>query len=260
MLIEAYHGGLNNQPTHRLSGPFTVLVPPTEISDEEAIDILLQERYGIRVALTEPEWITAVPAPGETELREMIGTAESELASATSHLTELGAELSKARSPLRVLYEQHMALQDACEDLFNRVGIATKPSPVSDEFMLEFGHLEVLVEVTGTKRSASLRDLSQLYKDIGSFLSQEDRAVKGLLVVNVWIGVQPDKRIPPDHRPFPENVVDFATKQGIALLDTRDLYRAYEASHEGTLKAMDFFDLLMATPGVVTVASSPASA
>ena len=133
------------------------------------------------------------------------------------------------------------------------MGISTKPSTVSDEFMLTVDDRQLLVEVKGRIKSSSQSDVSQLLKDVSTFFAKQGQAIKGVLVANSWIKLPPDEREPPDHRNFPPNVIEFASEQHIALLDTRELFRAYEANQEGLLSGADFFDLLFSTSGPVEV-------
>ena len=236
-----------------VSGPFIALVPPTEIDDETAIRLLLSELHGIGTVSEPPGWLKNFEAPGELAAADRVAAALKDVEAARTELAECEQDLRIAREPLEILYEQHFALQDRCEDVFQRMGIITKPSPVSDEFMLIMGDRELLVEVKGLTKSVAQRDVSQLFKDIGTYFAKEGRSIKGVLVAATWVKLHPDERELPDHASFPANVIDFTSEQNIALLDTRELLGAYEANQSGLLSGEDFFDLLVSTAGPVKI-------
>ena len=112
---------------------------------------------------------------------------------------------------------------------------------------------ELLVEVKGRTKSSSQSDVSQLLKDVSTFFAKQGHTIKGVLVANTWIKLPPADRKPPEHRNFPPNVIEFASQQHIALLDPRELFKAYEANQSGDLSGADFFDLLLSTDGPVKI-------
>ena len=237
----------------KVSGPFIAFVPPTEIDDEAAIRLMLSELHGIGTVAQPPDWLYRFQAPGELEAAARVGAALKDVEAAKAELSESEKELRTAREPLQILYEQHSALQGRCEDVFQRMGISTKPSTVSDEFMLTVDDRQLLVEVKGRIKSSSQSDVSQLLKDVSTFFAKQGQAIKGVLVANSWIKLPPDEREPPDHRNFPPNVIEFASEQHIALLDTRELYKAYQANQRGDLSGSDFLDILLSTDGPVKI-------
>lgn len=235
-----------------VSGRFHCLVPPTEIDDEAAVTLLLADLFDISITTPPPTWLSEIKAPGEEQAVTKLDVARADLRTAEATVQEAETQVDQEKLPLRILYEQHHVLQDTCEDVFRRIGIGTKESPVSDEFVLELRGRELLVEVTGVrKKGLPHRDLSQLYKDIGNYFAKFEKPIKGVMVANVWIDTPPNEREPPNKPPFPPNVIEFAEQQHIALLCTRELFNAYCLVREGQLTAEQFFDLLESTDGVI---------
>jgi hypothetical protein len=238
----------------RASGPFVALVPPTEISAEEAIAVILNDVFGIAASEPEPLWLGELVAPGEAPLRAAHLNALSEL-EATQYKASSSLEaLNEARSPLRIIYQQHYKLQDSVADVFRRIGFETLESPVSDEFIIALDGRCILVEVKGSGKSASQKHLSQLAKDVDTYFGRLGKVIKGVLVSNAWIKLPPPDREPPNFAVFPVNVVEFAELKRLALLDTRSLLTAYGQVIEGRASAAEIFALIMDSEGVVHIA------
>ena len=105
-----------------ISGPFIAFVPPTEIDDEAAIRLLLSELHGIGTVSPPPDWLSRFQAPGEREAAARVEAALKNVDAAKAELAESEVTLRTAKEPLQILYEQHLALQDRCEDVFQRMG------------------------------------------------------------------------------------------------------------------------------------------
>jgi len=239
-----------NEPYHT-SGLLSLLPPPTSVTDDEGVRILLEDCCGVQAPSIPPSWVAKESIPGDERRNAAIERSKEALLRAGEENDRAVADKERSDNFKRLLYEKGTSLQDIVQRTFEEIGIPTKPSPVSDEFMLVDGG-GVLVEVTGhDKKSIAGRDLSQLMKDIGNYLAEQSDDVKGLLVGNGWANLPPDERDFGDKRTFPDDVVKTATNRNIALLSTVQLFKAYCAHLEGKLDAKTTMHRIVDTAGVV---------
>jgi hypothetical protein len=239
------------------SGRLTVLVPPTDVTSEEGIRILLEDICGIQARSEPPSWVQQVAMPGDADLDARIGDATAELRQREGVLKDVEQEKEQRESFKAILYEDGFPLQEACRNTFEAMGLKTVPSPVSDEFMLEHEGQLALVEVTGSRRGVALRKVSQLNKDISEYFAQRQETIRGVFVGNPWRMRPPEQRETNDTPTFPNNVVTFAVGQHMALLSTVELFNAYCAYLEGRLDTSGLFTWLMEGEGVITADDAP---
>jgi hypothetical protein len=233
------------------SGPLVLLPPPTEVSDEEAVRILLEDFCGVQARSVAPGWARSTAMPGDDARRAAAAEARKALEVAQRMQQETLAAQVAADEFRRLLYETGLPLQDAARRTFEAIGVGTADSPVSDEFMLVRGDRKVLVEVTGVGKSVATRDLSQLIKDMGNYLAGTDEPIKGLLVGNAWRDLPLEERDSGDKPIFPVDLVKTARSHSVALLSTIELYRAYCAFLDGKLDVDQAFQRIVDTSGPV---------
>jgi len=238
---------------YKRSGPLVLLPPPTEVSDEEAIRILLEDFCGVAARAVAPGWAQAVGMPGDADRQAALSVAAKALEQAQRKQEEALAAQATADEFKRLLYEKGVPLQDVTRKTFEAMGIRTEDSPVSDEFMLVWEGERVLVEVTGAGKSIAGRDLSQLIKDLGNYLAKVGHDVKGVLVGNAWIGLPPGQRDTPDKPIFPDDVRGTAKNHSIALVSTVELFKAYCTFLEGKVTPDQVFRRIADGSGVVTL-------
>ena len=236
------------------SSQLALLPEPTEATAEEGIRVLLQSLHDYAAPAPVPPWFSAIELPGEQDLAANAADAREELRRAQQRVDEAFCEMENATKPKRILIETGLPLQETVRQLFESIGIPTSPSPVSDEFMLVDRDPPVLVEVTGTARSVSGRDLSQLIKDLGNYLASFESNAKGLLVGNAWKDLSPDARDTNDRPIFPDNVRTTAANHSVALLSTTELLHGYARFVREELTAEQIINVIRSTSGVVSFA------
>ena len=169
-----------------------------------------------------------------------------------SHLVPLVGERERREGFKPILYETGIQpLQNAVETVFKELGLKTKPSKVSDEFIVEHQGRDLLVEVKGNERSAKLTDLRQLIDYQLEHEQKHGSSIKSVLIVNSWRLIPPEKRGEKDTGIFPDNVIKRARANNIALLDTVDLYNALNCFWLGEIDGGKVFEILLNTSGVV---------
>jgi hypothetical protein len=235
------------------SGPLVLLVPPTQVSCEEGIRMLARGVLGLEMPSVVPSWVADFALPGETGLNRDIAGAQQRLEIAETELQELLRQREQKTSLKSILWENGHPLQEACRRAFEEIGINTRPSPVSDEFVVEFDGQHALVEVSGSRKSVSQRDVSQLQKDMASYFHEYGESIKGLFVGNSWKNSPPSDRGTDEKPFFPGNVRQWAANQKITLLSTTQLFGALCAHASGELDTKTIFCWLMAGEGEVNV-------
>jgi hypothetical protein len=234
------------------SGPLYVLVPPTKASSEEGIRVLLEDVCGIQARSLPPSWVSEITMPGDEELESALQSAKERLEQAQADLDTLALQRAERDSFKAILYEDGGPLQEACRKTFEAMGIGTRPSPVSDEFMIEHQGQRALVEVSGSRKPVALRDVSQLFKDMGNYLVETNEPIKGAFIGNPLRTLPPSERGTKDEPPFPPNVATFGQQHGIALLSTVELFKAYCVYLDGQLDTRTIFKWLMEGKGVLS--------
>jgi hypothetical protein len=235
-----------------VSGSVYYLPPPTRVSDDEAVRILLEDLCGIEARATAPGWAALVDLPGSCELEDQIRARQGQIHRVQKELDPLLNEKERREAFKAILYETGITpLQETVEAAFKELGFKTLPSEVSDEFYIEFGGQQALVEVKGVDKSASLKDVRQVIDYQLEYEQRHGDSIKAILVVNAWRHLPPEKRGLARTLVFPDNVVKRAEANNIALLDTVELFNALNAFWLGQVETQDLFDKLLDTRGVV---------
>ncbi len=241
-------------------GHLILLPPPTHASPTEAVRVILEDICGVSAGQAAPDWAAAIGMPGTDDLDKTIEGHRKAVEDSQAKMAPLIAERRRRANFKAILYETGIErLQDVVEAVFRELGLTTKPSKVSDEFIVEHEGLEILVEVKGHGSSAALTDLRQL---IDYQLEHEQKSgspIKSALIVNAWRSLPLEERGRPEKRGqkgtivFPDNVLRRATANNIALLDTVELYKALNAFWLGQINGAKVFDALTSASGVVTL-------
>ncbi len=233
------------------SGDLHILPPPTIASDDEAGRVILEDFCGVAVRQIAPEWAASVAMPGTNDLDQQIQSKYQAINDIQSALAPVLAERERRERLKAILYETGIEpLQEVVETVFKELGLATKPSSVSDEFVVEHEGRELLVEVKGNEKSAKLTDLRQLIDYQLQHEQKHGSAIKSVLIVNAWRSVEPEKRGQGDTVIFPDNVVRRSVDNNIALLDTVELFNALNAFWLQHIDGPAVFEAIMSTSGV----------
>jgi hypothetical protein len=235
-----------------VSGSLYYLPSPTRVSDDDAVRILLEDFCGIEARTTAPAWAESLRLEGNRGLEAEIDARRGRIERIQEELEPLLREKEHREAFKAILYETGVApLQNVVEAAFKELGFKTLPSDVSDEFYVEFAGTRALVEVKGLEKSASLTDLRQLLDYQLQHEQKHGTAIKSILVVNAWRKRPPERRGLTNTPVFPDNVVRRASANDIALLDTRELFSALNASWSEGVDTQHMLDVLIANNGVV---------
>jgi len=246
--VEREFGGrdVSPEPMFR-SGEFVLLPAPTECSDRDAVNVLLEDFFSIPRESMPPEWTDEVKLPGEDAfIRE-----DEKHAASIQELSRKRERIAKGISDLReykrLLYETGPALEAVCSRVLCELGATAHEAEVAQEdFVLEFRGTKAIVEVKGITKSVSLDDLRQLGQYREDYRLKQEVEIKGVLLGNAWRLVHPAQR----GNAFPANVQEYAEARGIALVTTCSLYDAFCRVREGKTDGADVLGKLLGGSGM----------
>ncbi len=233
------------------SGQLNLLPLPTAVSVDEAIRVVLEDFCGVPTRQLPPTWVTLIQMPGARDLDASIEQTKKEIERLQAELDPLTSERQRRESFKALVYETGVSLQETVESAFRELGLLTRPSDVSDEFIVESHGQQLLVEVKGNEKSAKLTDLRQLLDCQLEHEQKHDASIKSALIVDAWRSIAPSQRGGKEAPVFPDNVVKRAQDNDIALLDTVDLYAALNLFWLGNLSGEDVFESLFEGRGAV---------
>ena len=194
-----------------------------------------------------PAWAENIAVTGLEDVEKDIVVAQQQIRDLETTLKELQEDRGDKVRWRGLLYETGLPLQDLCENAFRELGAETRPSDVSDEFIVVVDGEEILVEVKGVGKSASKAHLGQLVVDADQ-RGEEGRFSRVALVVNAWKDLPPDQRGTNDKPWFPGNIDEMAKPAGAVLIGTDVLLEALRR-HWEVGNGMDIVRRMKATVG-----------
>jgi len=235
----------------KISGPLIFLPLPTEISDHDSINIILEDFFNIIQKTQPPEWVEALSIPKVENFKKEIETRELEIRKIELEITEYKTKIEDVKSYTQLTYETGTPLEEICKSVIIELGGTILPSEISEEeFIVEFEGQRAVVEIKGNTGSIKLTDLRQL----GDYLTSYEIANNGARIKGFLIG-NSNRLLPLEERESkvdPANVINFATIRGISLVNTAELYRAYLAMLEGKTTGQHILKQMFSKTGVIS--------
>ncbi|MCI0561825.1 MAG: hypothetical protein MN733_25340, partial [Nitrososphaera sp.] len=243
-------GGYSMLP-EGVSGPLTLLPLPSEVNDRDAINIILEDFYGLPQKTLPPEWVDQIAMPGSATLREEKNRKQYDVERLTHEIHQIDERFSQLNTYKQLLYETGIRLEEICKQVLNELGGVILPAEASQEdFIVEFEGQRAIVEVKGNTKSISLADLSQLGRYREDYAITHGAEIKGILLGNAWRLLPLNERIRAD---FPTDVVAYAMKREIALVNTVALYLAHCAVIEGRVESKHIMHRLFGAVGATSL-------
>jgi hypothetical protein len=235
----------------RESGCVIWLPPPTEISSYDAINLILQKRYGLQLEQAPPDWVEVYKLPEQIPIEEEISHHEQEIQRLKKELVTAQQRLQNASRFRKLLYEQGVeGLEPVVRDALRELGATVSDPPLKEN--REDGRLTApagqigMLEIKGRTKSLSLDDVRQLDQWVRDALFQENLESKGILIANMYCGHPPELR----NNPFPPNCVDRAKRANLCLITTTQLFRALCSYQREELDVAEFWNIVFNTDGV----------
>ncbi len=258
---EVEKDGSKHAPTTKVtarSGPVIWLPPPTEITAEEAINLILKERNGLRFEKVAPEWITAYQLPAEVPIEAEMRRLREEIRQLEAAYLLTEQQLKTEARFRKLLYEQgEDALEPVVRDALRLLGahvIDPVRRGVEDGTLVDPFGRGGLLEIKGRSGPLKFEDVRQLDFWVRSKLAEEDAvAPKGVLIANLFCSNPPGRR----GVVFPDNCVRAAQRLEICLVTTTQLFNALLLHQQGILDVERFWNAVYNTNGVCLLPELP---
>lgn len=209
------------------SGGGLFLLPIIDSYDTKPLIESLLYKIGLYTKTPLPAWTNSIEIPGEESIKKDIETSNEQLEALTTVIREKGDSLVELQKFKGLLYETGLTLQELVKLTFDEIGVKTKPSVATDEFVIELSGQEVLVEVKGNVKSVTKDDVAQLVADLMEHLKKTGQEINGLLIGNGW-RLEPLEQRDVGNKPtFSRDAIRVAENHNIALLSTTELFKAY---------------------------------
>lgn len=232
------------------SGTVIWLPPPTEITPDEAIALLLRERYGLLPHRgAPPPWATSYGLPHQQAIAARIRKKQQDVEQLKRDIARMQRQLNATTHYHRLLYEQHpedlvSVVGDVlrslgastCDLLTDTTGLVRLVSPKGQEALM-------LIRTHGGM--APLADLRQLDQWVRERLFQGDWQGRGLLLVNTEYHKPPIQR----GEAFPPKAIHAAQHFGYGLITSVQLFQAIATHQQGSLNLQHFWQSIM-TSGI----------
>lgn len=236
------------------SGDFIFLPCPTEITDIEAINFILEKLFNVYQKTPPPEWTQPIEVPGLGNIQKNIESNLQrirQISEETDKLKEKKAELINYRG---LLYETGSALEEIIRKVFTKLGYKPKPPIFREEYIVEYDDKVGIIECKGNKKSIKRDDFRQLLDYITQYDLEGKFESKGILIGNAW-RLKPLKERNKSETPiFPkgkDGIIDIAAKQNIALVSTIDIFNVFCKFLEGKIRGKDIMEKIFSAKGVV---------
>jgi hypothetical protein len=236
------------------SGSVIWLPGATKISNYDAVDIILKERYDLQFEQAPPDWVEAYKLPEQIPIEEEISYHEQEIQRLKNELATAQQSLQDASRFRRLLYEQHVdGLEPVVRDALRELGATVSDPPPKEN--REDGRLTApagqigMLEIKGRTKSLALADVRQLDQWVRDALIQDNLESKGILIANMYCGQPPELR----DNPFPSNCIDSAKRANICLMTTTQLFRALCSHQREELDIAEFWNTVFNTDGVCSL-------
>jgi hypothetical protein len=233
------------------SGNVIWLPGVTKISDYDAVNLILKERYGLQFEQAPPDWVAAYKVPEQIPIEEEISHHEQEIQRLKKELTTAQQRLQDASRFRKLLYEQGVeGLEPVVRDTLRELGAIVCDPPLKEN--REDGRLKAptgqigMLEIKGRTKSLSLGDVRQLEQWVRDAFSQENLGSKGILIANMYCGQRPELR----NNPFPPNCIDGAKIANLCLMTTTQLFQALCSYQREELDVAEFWNTVFNTDGV----------
>lgn len=230
------------------SGDVIWLPAPTEVSDYEAVDLILARHFAIAVEHEPPAWVSGYALPRQIEVQSRIDDLKQQAQDKLTRLEAATADLELERLYGRLIYEQSDPLENIVWSVLEELG-ATVERPTDrgkhDGRLVDPNGRHAALEIKGRTKAIGLTDVRQCEQWTQDAIEETKQKFKGLLIGNAHCGAPLEKR----DDWFAPNAVDLAERYGIGLIKTSSLFRAIQEVQEGTFDRDAFWDAVFSANG-----------
>jgi len=213
------------------SGQISFLPPPSEISPEEGIDILLSDILGIETKEIPPEWTNTIILPNLEETESKIYEVMEEIEEKRSEIKRLEEKRLNLIKYRKLLWTKGNPLEKIVEDAFKLLGFnefrKERSNDLEDgifDFQTTSEYEHGVLEVKGSDTRTSLAHLTQCNKWVEDYLL-EGKRIKGIFVPNQYrLKEYPESQEDREH--FEPNEHEYARSREICIIPAYELFNA----------------------------------
>lgn len=227
------------------------LPAPTEANVNEAIDLILRERYGLQFEKSPPSWLNIFETPNMQPIINGIREKEATIKGLIDQLKIDQSRLAQESRFLKLLYEQgEDVLEPIVRDTLRELGAVVenpKQRGREDGRLIDpFGN-QGMLEIKG--RSGNLRqsDVRELDNWVRDAIANESYQSKGILIANLKCNEDPRER----NNIIPPNCAEAAKVFDISIVTTTQLFQALVLDQNGQLDRQAFWEQIFVTKGVL---------
>jgi len=233
------------------SGSLYFLPCPTEITDIEAINFILEKLFNVYQRTPPPKWTKLIEVPGLRNIQINIETNIKKITQLSEENDEFKEKESELISYRELLYETGTPLEDIIRKVFTVLGYKPKSPFYKEEYVIGYEKKVGIIECKGNKKSIKRNDFRQLLDYLKEYEIDYESKHKGILIGNAWRLKPLEERDRSETPIFPDDVIKIATKQEIALVSTIDLFNVFCKFLEGRIKAKDIVKKIFSAKGIV---------
>jgi hypothetical protein len=249
-----YNGTKTELTGKHESGEFIFLPSPTEITDVEAINVILNKYFNIYQKTLPPDFTLSIEVPGLSAVREKIENNLKDidrLSQENKALREKEAELIRY---IELIYETGIPLEEIVKIIFTDLGYKPKPPLFKEEFIVQFKDKTGIIECKGNNKSIKRDDFRQILEYTKEYEIDGRLEHKGILIGNAWRLLPIQERNKSGTPIFPtgkDGITDIAAKHDIALVSAVDLFDVFLKYLEGEMAAEDIMNKIFSAKGMV---------
>jgi len=213
-------------------GKFIFLPPPLKSVDEDKISGVLidciRKSLHWTKPLMKPDWINKYELPGESEVEKEFEELQGKITILEKKKQSIEARRDKLEMLKGMLYEQgKYGLEPPVREAFRILGFKVlDPEEYKEDYDLYIKepNLTIIGEIEGSNKQMDVQKYRQLLDYVSSKL-EEGENIKGILIGNGFINVDPDKRT----EQFTEKAILGCRRQKFCRITTYELFKAIRA-------------------------------
>lgn len=218
-----------------------------EASADEALLAWLAS-FTRRSAVHWPDWADRYAFPTQAARDEKIEKARSLVAKHQATVDTLQAEQETETAWKLLVAGTGEPLENQVREALTVLGFELKPAVRGRaDIRASYAGKAVVVEVKGVAKSAAEKHAAQLEKWVAEEKAGGD-AVKGILIVNGWKDIAPDRR---NQAVFPDQMIGYSTAREHCLVTGVQLLAMVRTALQNPTRAPNIAQELLATAGPV---------
>lgn len=229
------------------------LPPPTQVSTTVVINHILKEEAHIEQITPPPKRIDEILLPEEGAIKQSVKERLAKINKLKAEISDFEKLMEEKTRFKQLLYETGTPLEDICKLTFRQFGCEIADS--AEDFALQIGDKEAIVEVKGRDGVIPRKDGSQLATNRRNYVVEKGkgiREVKAILLGNPHRSQFPLKARATKEQFAPHLVKDSETEE-MALVTTVELFNTYCAFLEGNITSEEIMNRLFSGIGVTTL-------